>query len=47
MYVVMVLARYLDVWGLEQQVAERRVAGRWQHRVLRVRDVETQGAQVV
>ena len=38
---------HLDVWGFEQQVAEWFVAGRRQHRVLYVVDLQTQRAKVV
>lgn len=40
-------ASHLHIRGFEQQVAERRVAGRGQHRVLDVGQLQAQRAQVV
>lgn len=38
---------YLHIRGFEQQVAEWCVAGRWQHRVFYVGQLQTQGSQII
>lgn len=40
-------SRYLHVWGFQQQVAEWLVAGRWQHHVLDVGQLQAQRPQVI
>lgn len=40
-------AFYLHIWGFKQQVAEWCVAGRWQHRVFYVGQLQTQGSQII
>lgn len=41
------LSSYLHVGGFEQQVAERRVEGRWQHRVFDVGQLQAQRSQII
>lgn len=38
---------YLHIWGFKHQVAEWCVAGRWQHRVFYVGQLQTQGSQII